>query len=130
MEEPLHACPTCDRYVRSADAICPFCAAPRVFTRFTALAGAVVTPIVLAACYGSPPCDEAELVDADGDGSQTCSGFGYVEENEDCDDTNSAVHPGATEVCGDGLDNDCNFTVDDGCDTDGGDTDDTDGDTN
>ncbi len=30
---------------------------------------------------------------------------------DDCDDTNSAVHPGVTEVC-DGLDNDCNGLVD------------------
>ncbi len=26
---------------------------------------------------------------------------------EDCDDDNAAVHPGADEVCGDGVDNDC-----------------------
>ena len=31
---------------------------------------------------------------------------------EDCDDNNAAVHPGATEQC-DGLDNDCNGSIDD-----------------
>ena len=31
---------------------------------------------------------------------------------EDCDDTDSAIHPAATEVC-DGADNDCNGDVDD-----------------
>jgi hypothetical protein len=33
----------------------------------------------------------------------------------DCNDANPAVHPGAPEVCGDGLDNDCNGVVDGGC---------------
>ncbi|MBI4952047.1 MAG: putative metal-binding motif-containing protein [Myxococcales bacterium] len=31
---------------------------------------------------------------------------------EDCHDANSAVSPGASEVCGDGLDNDCDLAVD------------------
>lgn len=33
----------------------------------------------------------------------------------DCLDTNSAVNPGATEVCGDSLDNDCNSATSDTC---------------
>ncbi len=41
--------------------------------------------------------------DSDGDGFQS---------NEDCDDKQPAVHPGAAEKC-DGLDNDCNGKVDD-----------------
>ncbi|MGB8491308.1 MAG: MopE-related protein [Bacteroidales bacterium] len=39
-------------------------------------------------------------IDADGDG--------YTIAEEDCDDTNAAIHPGATEICGDGIDQDCN----------------------
>jgi hypothetical protein len=39
-------------------------------------------------------------VDADGDGVALCDG--------DCDDANPGVHPGATEVCNDGIDQDCN----------------------
>ena len=39
-------------------------------------------------------------VDADGDGVTLCNG--------DCDDTNPDIHPGATEVCNDGIDQDCN----------------------
>ena len=35
---------------------------------------------------------------------------GYVADDTDCDDTESSVNPGATEVCGDGLDNDCDGT--------------------
>lgn len=59
--------------------------------------------------------------DADGDGHYATSCGG-----DDCDDARSNVHPGLGDACGDGLDNDCNGTVDDGtpvwyvdCDGDG-----------
>ncbi len=42
--------------------------------------------------------DDSAAVDADGDG--------YTVE-DDCDDTNAAVHPGAEEICDDIADNDC-----------------------
>ncbi len=32
---------------------------------------------------------------------------GYVADGSDCDDGNSSVHPWATEICEDGIDNDC-----------------------
>ncbi len=41
-----------------------------------------------------PPC-----VDRDGDGYLACAG--------DCDDANPLVHPGAQDLVGDGIDNDC-----------------------
>jgi large repetitive protein len=50
-----------------------------------------------------PPDDTGpDIVDADGDGYGT---------DEDCDDGDAAVHPGAEEVC-DGVDNDCDDQVD------------------
>jgi hypothetical protein len=60
-------------------------------------------------------------LDADGDGygDETASTAscetpeGYVEPGDaDCDDTDSTVNPGASEVC-DGVDNDCDGYVDD-----------------
>ena len=47
------------------------------------------------------PCD----VDGDGYTSVYCSG-------NDCDDLNPSIHPGATEYCNDGVDNDCDGDAD------------------
>eukprot|EP00760_Papus_ankaliazontas_P024434 PhM_4_TR2305/c0_g1_i1/m.100758 len=44
-------------------------------------------------------------VDADADGFTASMG--------DCDDSNTLVHPTAAEVCGDGIDNNCDGVVDD-----------------
>ena len=38
-----------------------------------------------------------------------------VANSGDCNDSNPAVNPGATEVCYDGIDNNCNGTIDEGC---------------
>jgi hypothetical protein len=58
---------------------------------------------------------EARVFDQDGDGYPV---------DVDCDDTDPLIYPGATEVCDDGVDNDCDELIDcedDGClvDTDG-----------
>ena len=37
---------------------------------------------------------------------------GYVSNNQDCDDSNSALYPGALEIIGDGIDNNCNGILD------------------
>ena len=70
--------------------------------------------------------------DTDGDGFGDINNFaqgclppaGYVTNDTDCDDTNAAIHPNATEIC-DGIDNDCDQQIDEGpfvtyyADTDG-----------
>ena len=56
---------------------------------------------------------EFPLIDADGDGHAPDS----LPCGDDCDDTRSDVYTGASDICGDGRDNDCNGTIDDGTPT-------------
>jgi hypothetical protein len=54
---------------------------------------------LVAATWGGCYIDRGLVqIDADHDG---------FDENDDCDDADWSVFPGAAEVCGDGLDNDC-----------------------
>jgi len=70
------------------------------------------------ACCGA----SAFYKDADGDGYGNLSSptyaceakTGYVANSGDCNDGNSAVHPGATELCNNKDDN-CDGTIDEGC---------------
>ncbi len=53
-------------------------------------------------------------LDADGDGAIF---------SEDCDDDNASVYPDATEICGDGINNDCDAATSDTCPSDEADPD-------
>ncbi len=39
---------------------------------------------------------------------------GFVTDHSDCDDTRPSVHPGAIEICGNGIDDDCDGQTDEG----------------
>ena len=55
------------------------------------------------------PYDES-VFDGSGQANQVSidnDGDGYTENQGDCNDYNASIHPGATEICGDGIDQDC-----------------------
>ncbi|HKQ48930.1 MAG TPA: putative metal-binding motif-containing protein [Phycisphaerae bacterium] len=80
-------------------------------------------------------CSGAEIcyVDGDGDGFGTpttaasadddCADVGESSTSDDCNDGDDTIHPGATEIVGDGIDQDCNGVDTQSCFMDGdGDT--------
>ncbi len=61
-------------------------------------------------------CYEDNDGDTYGNNTKAPCGTGTVDNNDDCDDTNADIHPGAAEVC-DSVDNDCDGSVDEGLPT-------------
>ena len=95
-------------------------------------ANAAVNPGATEICNGiDDDCDNlidegvqnTYYADVDNDGygdaandTLACSApVGYVADNTDCDDNDNAINPGATEICGNGIDDDCDNLIDEGC---------------
>ena len=67
---------------------------------------------VLQVVVGTGGTSSGSCVDNDKDGYGVGSG---CTTRADCNDKNATINPGAKEVCGDKLDQDCDLTPDDGC---------------
>ncbi len=63
-------------------------------------------PVYLQSFVSCEQGNPANATDADGDGVPWCN---------DCDESNAAVHPGAPEICGNHIDDNCNGVVDENC---------------
>ncbi len=57
----------------------------------------------------------ASCVDHDGDGYGSPASASCLHAGTDCNDSNAAVNPGATEIPGNGIDDDCNAATPGGC---------------
>ncbi|HUU03901.1 MAG TPA: S8 family serine peptidase [Myxococcota bacterium] len=67
------------------------------------------------ACHQGQECSGGSCVCIDTDGD----GYASVPCGDDCNDASDTVHPGADEICDDGIDNDCDGATDEGCQDNG-----------
>ena len=79
--------------------------------------------LIEKAKISSTPVPETKMFcyDADKDGFGNPGGpcltatekpLGYADNDDDCNDNDKDIHPGASEICDDGIDNDCDGKVD------------------
>lgn len=114
----MFTCSSCSSFVPAKQSACPACGArfsssttTRVVSGVLALAGGSVFAMTLTACYGAinePIYDDTGVrgdtpacTDVDLDGA--CA-------EDDCDDDDDSVYPGASDPAGDGIDSDCGGT--------------------
>lgn len=113
-------CTRCEGFIPAQASHCPHCDAQahgRSRLGATArtllnVAGGGAVAMTLMACYGGPPREYGPPPQTPTNNAQTCSdpsrdldGDGFCE--NDCDEMNKAVFPGASDPEGDGVDQNC-----------------------
>ena len=109
-------CSRCEGFIPAKSLSCPHCDTRIQPTRSTLrkllnVAGGGAVAMTLMACYGGGPMREAprnpEPVSAPTctDPAKDVDGDNYCE--NDCDEMNKEIHPGATDPMGDGIDQNC-----------------------
>ncbi len=113
----LISCNSCGMHHYQHEEGCPHCSISRKTSMGGRTAMALLLGLSLSACgdksgdTGTEPASEptaepgaemaygVPMVDEDGDG--------YYADEDDCDDSNADIHPGAEETPGDGIDSNC-----------------------
>ncbi len=84
----------------------------------------IIICLILSSQIGYASSEQIGYLDFDGDGFGNIENVivyigtiptGFVSNALDCDDTNPTVYPGAPEICYDGIDNNCNGELSEGC---------------
>jgi hypothetical protein len=112
-------CSGCEGFVPARAPRCPHCDVtidrrPSTLRKLLNVAGGGAVAVTLMACYGGgyhqqpmPPPNTSNAPTCT-DASKDIDGDGYCE--ADCDEMNKAIHPGAPDTAGDGIDQNCDGT--------------------
>lgn len=128
MPRTLRPCPHCAELNLDDACTCAHCGQKVCRSRHLPRAAALLG-LALSACTGAKEsADDSATTDQTDDSTGTTDdsytgtqadysaattwytdndGDGYTEEGGDCDDSNVAIHPGATDAPGDGVDSNC-----------------------
>lgn len=109
MNIKMKICGACGEFHYTTEISCPHCESRQHKNTTTISKAALLLGLSLTACdrlgpepmplYGAPFDTSDLLIDEDGDGYDV---------EEDCDDTDSEINPGAEETPEDGIDSNCN----------------------
>jgi hypothetical protein len=95
----LRPCATCANLVLDDALGCPFCRVERPSLGVAAVA--TLLGLSLSGCFQADAMYGVVITYDDEDGD------GYTAPNEDCDDSDASINPGAIDTVDDGIDSNC-----------------------